>query len=135
LAAENVAGAHEGWTDKLAASKREALTFAAFFAGFDPASVPLFVFCVCDAKPTLAIVAEKYSGFVAGFIQRRNGFAGGLGLFLAKRFPCRLRFHATPRLADCTPCDGFVKREKLKKIGRKATAARRDVANRPPGAG
>ena len=110
-------GAHGGWTDKLAASKREGLAFAAFFAGFDPAGVPLFVFRVRDAIPALAVIAEKNGGFVAGFIQRRNGFTGSLGLFLAKRFPCRLRFHATPRLPDCTPCDGFVKREKLEKNG------------------
>jgi len=116
LTAENAADAHGDWTDKLAASKREALAFAAFFAGFDPAGVPLFILCVCDAKPALAVIAEKNGGFVAGFIQRRNGFTGSLGLFLAKRFPCRLRFHATPRLADCTPCDGFVKREKLEKM-------------------
>lgn len=71
MTAKNPARAHVGWTDKLAASKRDALAFsAAFFAGFDPAGVPLFVFGMCDAEPALAVVAEKCSGFVAGFIQR-----------------------------------------------------------------
>ena len=66
---ENAADAHGDWTDKLAASKREALAFAAFFAGLDPASVPLFVFGMRAAEPALAVLAEKDGRIVAGFVQ------------------------------------------------------------------
>src|SRR5690348_9365764 len=90
---------------------REVLAFAAFFAGFDPARVPLLVFGMRSAKPALAIFAEERSGFVAGFVHRRNSFTGSLRLFLAKRFPCRLRFHAAPRCPDCTPCCKFEKQK------------------------
>ena len=86
----------------MAALRREALAFAAFIPEFEPADVPLVVVKVCGAEPALAAIAEGGGGFVAGFIQGRNGLAGGLGLLLAERFPCRLRFHEAPRWADCT---------------------------------
>jgi hypothetical protein len=86
-------------------AERARLAFAAFFAGFDAASVPLLVFGVSDAKPALAPIAENGSGLVAGLIQGRNALAHGLNLLLARRFPCRLRFHKAPAWRDCTPAD------------------------------
>ena len=85
----------------------KALAFAAFVAGFNTASVPLFVFRMGGAEPALAPVAENGSGLIAGFIQGRNALAHGLNLLLARRFPCpcRLRFHGAPALRDCTPAD------------------------------
>lgn len=81
----------------MAAVRREALAFAAFVTEFEPANVPLVVVEMCGAEPTLATIAEGGGGFIARFVHRRDGLAGGLGLFLAERFPSRLRFHKAPR--------------------------------------
>ena len=99
-------------TDKLDFLPRQPLAFAAFFAGLDTTDVPLFIFKVCGAEQALAAAAEDGRSFVAGFVQRGNGFAGSLGLLLAERFPCRLRFHEAPLWADCTLRAEIGKREK-----------------------
>jgi hypothetical protein len=66
--AKNATGTHKDLADKLVALRRGALAFAAFFAGLDPAGVPLFVFCVGGAEPALAVFAEDGGGLVAGFV-------------------------------------------------------------------
>jgi len=71
-----------------------ALAFAAFVTEFEPASVPLIILEVHGAKPALTAIAEEGGSFVAGFVQRRNSLAYGLGSLLG-RFPCRLRFHGS----------------------------------------
>jgi hypothetical protein len=96
--------------DKLDLLRRR-LAFAAFFALLYPACMPLVIFKVRGAEPALAAVADDTCGFVAGFVQAGNGFAGGLSLAFAKSFPCRLRFHEAPRLTDCTLREEIGKRE------------------------
>jgi hypothetical protein len=64
--------------------------------------MPLIVLRVRSAKPASTFVAEHRGGFIARFIEMRDGFAGGLW-FLARIFPGCLCFHDDTPCRYCTP--------------------------------
>src|SRR6266852_4871712 len=79
-----------------------ALTFAAFLAGLQVASVPLIVLHMLSAKPALALVAEDCSGLIARLVQAGHSFTGRL-CFFVRILAGRFRFHDSTRAAILLP--------------------------------